>query len=465
MEHHAHNKRFFSLLRNEAGAAMPIIGMSIFMMLAATGMAIDMSRGQIAQSRLVNALDAAGLAAGSVANSGDIQAVAQKYFDANYPPGYMGSTLSTMTVVPSNDNHVITLDINGSVPTSIMRVFGVNKIDISAHTEITRANKGMELVLVLDNTGSMSGSKLTALKDASETLINILYGDNETAENLWVGLVPFSQAVNIGTSRASWTSGSHSWGPEEWEGCVDAREANGRDVTDDVPATEAFPKYYWACHYSYNGWYGTNWSRTNCNTGWRSGYKSGLGTYRGPNKYCAQPVTPMTKYKTTILNGIDDMEAVGNTHIVLGAAWGWRMLSPSWRGLWGGEMDDENLPLDYSASLMDKVMIIMTDGANVISNSVDGGYGYLWEGRLGTTSSYAARAELDNRLTTVCNSVKANDIIVYTIAFGSPGSSIETLLQNCATKPEYFFNSTNNGELQSAFEQIGDSLANLRISK
>lgn len=128
-------------------------------------------------------------------------------------------------------------------------------------------------------------------------------------------------------------------------------------------------------------------------------------------------------------------------------------------------MNTDNLPLDYNTSLMDKVMIIMTDGANTIDNSNRGAYGYLSNGYLGTTNSTNAVNQLNSRLTTVCNSAKANDIIIYTIAFGNPGASIETLLQNCASKPEYFFDSGSGAELQSAFQQIGDSLANLRISK
>lgn len=457
------------LWSSQEGAAMPIIGLGIFMMVAATGVAIDMSRVQIAQTRLTNALDAAGLAAGSIANSGDIDATAYKYFNANFPTGYMGSHLGTMSITPSNENNLIVLDIAGSVDTTFMRVVGVNSVNIAAHSEITRANKGMEIVMVLDNTGSMSGSKLTSLKSAANTLVDILYGSNESAENLWIGLVPFAQAVNIGSSRSSWTSNpsmpSPGWGSTSWMGCVDAREASNRDVTDDPPSTALFPKYYWTCHTSYNAWYGTNSSRNNCGTGSGLQYKSGLGTSLGPNKSCSQAVTPMTKFKSTIISAVNNMQAVGNTHIVLGAGWGWRMLSPRWRGLWGGEMDTDELPLDYNTPLMNKVMILMTDGANTIDNSNRGGYWYLSNGKLGTTNQSSAVTQLNTRLSQVCTSAKDNGILVYTIAFGSPGSSIETLLENCATKPEYFFNSTSSGELQSAFQQIGDSLANLRISK
>ena len=34
----------------------------------------------------------------------------------------------------------------------------------------------------------------------------------------------------------------------------------------------------------------------------------------------------------------------GGTTGNLGLAWGWRMVSPNWRGLWG---DTADLPLDY----------------------------------------------------------------------------------------------------------------------
>ena len=50
----------------------------------------------------------------------------------------------------------------------------------------------------------------------------------------------------------------------------------------------------------------------------------------------------------------------GGTTGNLGLVWGWRTLSPKWRGLWG----DADLPLDYGTDFMDKVVVIMTDGNN-----------------------------------------------------------------------------------------------------
>lgn len=179
----------------------------------------------------------------------------------------------------------------------------------------------------------------------------------------------------------------------------------------------------------------------------------------------------MTNQKSTIDSGIDTIYAAGNTHVNFGAVWGWRMLSPRWRGLWGGTMNTNNLPLDYNAPLMQKAIIIMTDGTNTMtggsgsSRGVRTAYGFLDEGKLGSTNSSLAVGKLNQKLTSVCNSLKAQNVLVYTILFQENNGTIQTLMRNCATTPDYFFNSPSESELQAAFRTIGDSLANLRISR
>lgn len=128
-------------------------------------------------------------------------------------------------------------------------------------------------------------------------------------------------------------------------------------------------------------------------------------------------------------------------------------------------MDSNSLPLDYNAPLMNKAVIIMTDGENTMSNSTRTAYWYLSNGRLGTTNQSAAVTALDSRLSQVCTAMKNNNIIVYTVAFNDPGTNVENLLRNCATQPEFYFDSPNGEELQQAFRMIGDSLSNLRVSK
>ena len=159
------------------------------------------------------------------------------------------------------------------------------------------------------------------------------------------------------------------------------------------------------------------------------------------------------------------MVANGNTHVNLGALWGWRMLSPRWRSLWGGTMNANNLPLDYGTENMTKVAIMLTDGQNTMDNTTRTSYWYLSNNKLGTTNATKAVQELDKRTLAICNAMKAKGIVVYTLLYDLNNASIANLYSNCATKPDYFFNSPNSETLRSAFHTIGDSLSNLRISK
>ena len=43
--------------------------------------------------------------------------------------------------------------------------------------------------------------------------------------------------------------------------------------------------------------------------------------------------------------------------------WGWRTISPRWRGLWGGATPAD-MPFDRDEPLMDKAVVLMTDGEN-----------------------------------------------------------------------------------------------------
>lgn len=450
-----------SFIGDQKGVAGPIIALAFTAIISSVGASIDYARAQMAQAKLSDTLDAAALAAGSIANAQptQVQATAQNYFNVNFPQGYMDATLSPLQFVNNVQGAPPIITASATIPTIFMGIVGIDTMTVNAHTEVARNSGGLELVLVMDNTGSMAGQKLTELKSSASDLVNILFGNAVTKDDLWIGLVPFAQTVNIGKTHTSWLDGTtFDWGPTSWGGCVDA-QANGMDQDDDPPTKSAANKlraYYWP---------------SDSNNTWKTVSSKGKVTYstitstRGPNAYCSQAVTPMTNQKAAILAGINSMVANGNTHVNLGAVWGWRMLSPKWRGLWGGTMDANNLPLDYGTENMTKVAIILTDGQNTINNSDRTAYWYLSDNKLGTTNGTKAVAELDKRTLAVCNAMKAKGIIVYTLLYDLNNSSIANLYTNCASKPDYFFNSPTYDTLHSAFQTIGDSLSNLRISK
>ncbi|MFY9287200.1 MAG: Flp pilus assembly protein TadG, partial [Alphaproteobacteria bacterium] len=187
---------------------------------------------------------------------------------------------------------------------------------------------------------------------------------------------------------------------------------------------------------------------------------------QGPNLLCPQEVTRMTTNKTTLTNAINGMVADGNTVINQGLQWGWNMISPRWRGMWGGTMNSNSLPLDYHTKGMNKAVVLLTDGENTIDNMNHSAYWYLADGRLGTTSSSAAVTQLNTRTAQLCTAMKAQGIYIYTIALGTGvTTTAKNMLKACATAENYYFNSPGTAQLQTVFSAIGDSLSNLRVSK
>lgn len=479
-----------SFLKSRDGSVAPIIAFSTMALVGAIGLAVDGSRLMLMHSSLQKAADAGGLSAVAKLDVDTLESEVQKFTTANFSSGYVGATIDTLTATLSANARTVTVNATATAPTTFMKVLGVNTMSTSVESVIDRAVTGLELVLVMDNTGSMctkisdapcsAGTGITALKTSAKSLLDVLFGNEESAENLYVGIVPFSQTVNVGSSRTDWlTSGSLAaldWGPggtTNWAGCVEARD-NGYDVKDDTWQTRSFRPFYWEDS-SGNDWITETTTTTKKNgktvTTTTKTYKSNLGPALGPNKNCPTTITRLTSKKSELVSAVDAMMGNGNTHINLGAVWGWRLLSPKWRGKWGGDMNKTSekapngLPLDYHTEGMSKAAVIMTDGANTMSSSVYTAYGWLSDKKLGTSNSSKAVEELDTRLTTVCTAMKNAGIIVYTIAFNNPGDDIEELMKDCASQDAFYFNPPTPADLKKAFVMIGGSLSNLRVSK
>jgi hypothetical protein len=249
--------------------------------------------------------------------------------------------------------------------------------------------------------------------------------------------------------KSGWYFGSHKWG-----GCFEERYATGDDITDKPPTTSKFKVYFFPDSS------GNNWLDNNTGDNWTT-------TSLSANTSCPPAVvTPMTNVKATLTTAISNLKPAGNTILPTGLVWGWRMLSPGWRNLWGGTMDANNLPLDYDEPLSQKAIIFMTDGKNEVDMDY-GPYGPISAGNLGTTDENTANTvKLKAKTLAVCNAVKAKGIIVYTVVFGSGSdAATKTMLRTCASEDDFFFDSPTKAALQAAFRAIGDSLSKLRVSR
>ncbi len=467
-----------SFLGDQDGSLLPAVAASVMMLTGATGVAIDGARMFYVKDVLQKSLDSAGLAAGHAMELTDMEGDAREFFDANIASVQNWLTSSEMVAQFSTDNKTITLTANATIKASFTALFGYDEITLTATTEISRETRGMELVLVMDNTGSMySSGKMDAAKTAAAQLVETVYGDQDTSNNLWVGVVPYVAHVNVGAQHENWlTSAGQAkidggdYAPTTWKGCVLAR-TDGEDLTDTPPATAPIDPWYWDDEPNYYYYYApNNWIDGYGN---RSVYEANSRYYaKGPNRGCGQEILPLVESKTTVLASIDEMEpwSFGGTASPVGLVWGWRVLSEKWQGLWGGDTPNE-LPLAKGTPFMDKVLVILTDGKNefISRHSALGGSDYTAYKTIsqwGFASIYDARDELDARFDTICQNIKDDDIIIYGITFGStPDTATKTAFENCASNPSYYFHAPSNDELQAVFDAIGRQLSNLRLSK
>lgn len=554
-------------LRSEEGSVIILVGLVALILILAVGCAVDMARAQILQQRISAALDAAGLAAAQTVNNPPstypdkttwANAEAVRYFSANFPAGYLGSSSITPVVVLSDGDSKLNLTANGTQTTVFMQNFGVNTVNVGATSVVQRSDdkQGMEIVLVLDDTGSMNffvnatstTRKIDALNSAAKLMIDTLFAAGDTLPNHYVSIVPFSVAVNTPSTvqSGSWMDGSDpnagNWkDSESWKGCVTSRDPSANslinpavggtnvtmDISEDTPTSAKFDEYYYSPavpyyhstlylspsnynlhnttfpspstaddngYVNFNPWWGpgptaATWATQKTQDvsgvfsltpvvgfGYHNTYSPTLQANMGPNALCPPAVSPMMTSATDIKASIDTLTSsppVGNTMINLGMAWGWRLLSPNWRGWWSAS---GTLPLDYNTPNIPKYVILMTDGTNYTTPGVYSAYGF--KDMPTDTDMENAAEDLDARTLAVCQSMKNDGITIFAIGFGAPAPHpIPTLqdrqkstyvdgdlLSQCASPGDYYAAPTN-ADLQNAFQKIADILANIRVSQ
>ncbi len=163
-----------SRLLNEKGMVLVYMAGAITVLLLFSGLAVDTGRIYIVKAQLSKALDGAALGAARNMNSGTpITAEATRIFNANFPAGYFGSTLTsgptvTVTTDAASGTNIVDVSASASLPTTFMRLGNFTTMNVNASAEATR--RMVDLSLVLDVSGSI-GSKWAAVRDASRSFI------------------------------------------------------------------------------------------------------------------------------------------------------------------------------------------------------------------------------------------------------------------------------------------------------
>jgi Flp pilus assembly protein TadG len=504
------------LRRDERGAALLLATVFMLTLLSVVAVALDFGQAMVLKQKLHNAADAAALAVGARLNltEAEANALANSYIRANYPDLALG-TLTQFTVTPTTDGYQVR--VAASLPTTFLRVLGTDTLQLAVTSEVTRELRRLEVVLALDNTGSMAtNDRIGHLRRAATTLVDILFDEADESPHVMIGLVPFSGAVNLGPgalgrgwidetgasvlnredvaltlARPSLLQLFQSMNNVPWGGCVRAR-LGGHDLLD-TPPNLAVPDTLFVPYFAPD-----EQGNVSASTGTNS-YLNGSGTTpanylgqgltaqqiangHGPNFNCVErPIQPLTSSRQTITDAIAAMQPRGSTVIPEGLVWAWRVISP-------GLPYDQGVP--YGDRSTTKVIILLSDGRNQVErgapyNSFYSAYGFATRGHLGPTNGSQTRQVLNAKTAALCDNIKADkdgdpvtdDIFVYTIALeintGNAALDAETraMLQACATPAarcpgqQCYYDTPSSNDLNQVFSRIAIGLAGLRVAR
>ena len=498
---------------DRSGSMAIIAALLILPILLFIGIAVDLSFAYGKRLHIQDAADNTVLAVikeVGVLDDTELTTLANKMMAANLPSGE-DFTITKMDI--GRDPASVKLDAKITYKTSFMQLAHIETVDVSVSSEAVSDGASLEIALVLDNSGSMSGSRIVSLREAAKNFTNRLFQGSSSSDKISISVVPFSGMVNVGANQRGslWldmgalnteyqemglAEGANRWDLYDglknvtWRGCVEARK-HPYDVEDTLPTivtphTLFMPSF--APDEPDSGSYYNNYL-TDSSSGHKKGYGGYwtdnssssdedlskyanayadtsyyAGTQKGPNFLCdSDPITPLTGTKSTILSAINAMDAYGGTNMHLGVMWGWRVLSP-------GTPFTEGRP--YTEKDNAKIIVLMSDGANQIIGtdnnlmSVYSAYHYAKFGRLGTPSVSSSKLEsqMNERTLEACTNAKDAGIKIITIAFDIDNKAATNLLKSCASSSAYAYTANNTSELEARFEEIAKGLQKMRIA-
>jgi Flp pilus assembly protein TadG len=413
---------------DERGSIGAVLALGSVTLLGAISASLDYSRLSHSRAALGAATDAAAFAAAQ-APEADRPKIARQVFDANFRDGANVSSFDVVSFRRGADE-VVRVQASAILQMTLAQAIGYSSAPVGALSEVVIGNDAdLQIALVLDVTGSMAGAKLTNLKTSASNMVNTLFNRLQRPDQVKVAVVPFSEYVNIGMGNrnASWVTGAGDFTRTE-QSCGWRRQSG---------------QWNWRCEdvttqYTWSGCVGSRDHPLNVRD---ENYliKPVPGVH---NVNCSSPMLPLSASRSTILNTINGLTATGNTYIPAGVMWGWAALSPS---------DPFNEQVDPKRDTK-RYLVLMTDGQNTISPT------YPYHDGGSTSTANALTAE-------VCNNVKAAGIQVFSIAFQVSSTSLKSLLMNCASSNERFFDAAGSTQLSEAFDAIGRQMTNLRLAK
>lgn len=323
---------------------------------------------------------------------------------------------------------------------------------VEANSASIYSDKKIEVVMMLDVTGSMAGSKLAALKVAAKNAVDSFFNMDATGKRVRMAVVPYSTSVNAGSLAPSSVF-------VETKSTKTEERFNPPKNTDPILASNKAGAN--SCATERKGPYaisdvGPDVAMVN---------RDYLTKDRAGADCPGTAVIPLTNDAASLKTKITNFAANGSTAGHIGIQWSWYMLSPSWNSV----LPTASRPAAYNDKKSVKVAILMTDGlfnieytkATVNKNGGDDVF----------VDNPTSRPARDSRKTAeeLCAAMKQEGIEIFTIGFQLNASQAVDTMRNCAStdtgSSRHFYQAASAKELDDAFQAIAENLENLALTK
>ena len=368
-----------------------------------------------------------------------------------------------------------------------------------------------EVVLAMDVTSSMTRSlaggrvgsdelsRMEIVREAARALVDVLDPGDEEAM-IAIGVVPWHINVRLNeTMRAAWEREgwaaypdsrtyprpysawpdyppAETWSmppkPEDWKGCLDQRSLEGSrppGLTAALPSDasftmaffpvtqstsyqcrdisgDSFPgSFYQSC---YHGPTFTEMSTPCPGTSCRQYRRTAQYACRD-GSFAFAPILPLTRDMDEVRDAIDALAAVGPaTYSTMGLIWGRRLLTHTWREVWGGDVHPVD-PDDEESLGVRKAIVLLTDGED------------NYDDFIGAAKDRGA----------ACTAAKEAGIEIFVITAMDPtrvGTHLSDGLTDCSSQGDHpdrtyvFLNNATKEDLEEAFRRIATQLLVVR---
>jgi Flp pilus assembly protein TadG len=551
--------RVAKMFRDEDGNIAMFSVMLFTLMVMVGGLAVDLMRMEQKRATLQQALDRCTLAATPLRQTLDPETVCRDYL----AKAGLSSYPVDIRVTETEGVRTVMATATGTQENIFAPLVGLDTFPIPADSSATQSITDIEIVMVLDVSGSMSGAKLASLKTAASQFIDEVTANDED-DRVSIAIVPYNAQVNMP---------DHLMAQYNAVGPVTVANANCLEIpaamygTPGISRTAAIPRAVYADPSS-----GTT-SGTSYTAFGATGNGGGVNAFQFCNPRNGNAVTGDLTQNLIMLPTADAdvlkarinaLYAGGNTSITLGMKWGLNLIDPGSRPMFAqlasdGHMEARfsNRPFDYDDPDREvmKVIVLMTDGEHVshritadayrgisddsgIFRGTDGNYSIrhtagrpaaagsneywvphrnewraapwtgaaddsgtataqswagVWQNQrtswvawqlyaraLGTsnatrtaayntaiadfTDTYASVADMNNSLQQSCALAKANDVVVYGIAFEAPLNG-QTQISNCSSSPLTYYQPETPADIAGAFDGIAAQISQLRLTQ